>query len=302
MHDTLLHTPVTYSFQESTFARRLQRAFLEMAYYILTNPASSKEDVYRIFGFCFFFTDAKSMAHRIGGILKQSSNEPLDNWWAPFHPPGGTGTHYPQIDGSGNRVLPRDGRTFGPRLLRSEISQPKDATTEQLLALSGWDGAWLDPHDVQEYLRSEKGLRLNSESTFGELDVPLCPAQTAISPNHASPSHLFLDSVAGDHWFINNSSSPPQSNSQDHHYLNSSNSRLRHLNIPSSATTPVFDLPVSRNTYIDPFRYQPDIHANTTGAGKPMFARTTLTIDLSRLLTGQVHLYSPFIGFAAAVG
>ena len=65
MLDRALLTPFTYSSHESTFGRRLHRASLEKAYCTLTSPTSSTEEISRIFGLCFFYTDVEGLVHRL---------------------------------------------------------------------------------------------------------------------------------------------------------------------------------------------------------------------------------------------
>ena len=70
-------SPYTYSFQESTFARRLTRASYERGYYLLTNPNTPKPLLHRLFRFSFCYSNIDRMRERLQTILKRSNQESL---------------------------------------------------------------------------------------------------------------------------------------------------------------------------------------------------------------------------------
>lgn len=292
MLDRLLHTPFTYSFQESTFARRLHRASIESAYHILTNPNSRKEDIYRIFKFAFFYADVNTITYRLRELLKRSSSENLESWAAPFFHLGGAGTHYPRIDARGHSILPPNMRAIGP-LLSPETPQPENATTEQLLTLTGWDGEWFDANDVEQYLRAEKGLRLDGQSAFGEVEVPLSPFPTAASSDHTSPNSSSTGSLMERQSCVNDPLSSSELIFQSHDYFNTRNGLFNQINVPDMTMDLGDSLPPSESKVTDPFKYQLGHHGSTLHSLETEIPQTTLTIDVSRLLSGNSYHLSP---------
>ena len=88
--------PSTYSFQESTFARRLARAAYERAYRMLTNPNSRREDIDAMCKFSFCFTSMQNITNWVSSIPRKGKNEALELWQAPQLHLGGAGLHYPR--------------------------------------------------------------------------------------------------------------------------------------------------------------------------------------------------------------
>lgn len=187
-------SPYTYSFQETTFARRLHRACLERAFRLLTNPAADQEELSRAFRFTFCFSNKKRMLLRFQELLKRGAGDSLENWNVPFFRVGGAGTHYPRHDEQGKPIYPPNmhspAKAFGPApFLLVETPRDEETVTKMLEAI-GFDGEWFDSHDVEQYLR-EKGIHLDGHSTFVDIDASL-PFQSAtvgrVSPVHSSTS------------------------------------------------------------------------------------------------------------------
>ena len=87
-------------------------------------------------------------------------------------------------------------RPIRPRFQRRpEFPRPRNTTTEQLLLLTGHDGVWLDPYDVEQYLREEKGVQVDGQSMFAEMTVPLHSSHTAIQPDAASVTDPGIDDL-----------------------------------------------------------------------------------------------------------
>ena len=72
--------PYTYSFQETTFSRRLHRLCLERAFRNLTSPGIDRDGLTRAFRFTFCFSNKKSMLIRFQELLKRKAGESLENW------------------------------------------------------------------------------------------------------------------------------------------------------------------------------------------------------------------------------
>lgn len=163
----------TYSFQETTFARRLHRMCLERAFRNLTNPKIDPDYIKRAFRFTFCFSNRKRMLQRFQEMLKRRAGESLENWSVPFFRIGGAGTHFPRRDEEGKPVYPPNmvspAKAFGPQPW-IEVETPRlEATTQEMLENIGFGGEWYDSHDVEEYLKT-KGIFLDGQSSFIELD------------------------------------------------------------------------------------------------------------------------------------
>lgn len=165
--------PYTYSFQETTFARRLHRLCLERAFRLVTNPNIDPEYINRVFRFTFTFSNRRRMLARFQELLKRKAGESLENWNVPFFHVGGAGTHFPRLDEQGRPVYPPNisspARAFGPLALPTAETPRDEATIEQLLESIGFGGIWFDSNDVEGYLRT-KGINLDGHSSFVEID------------------------------------------------------------------------------------------------------------------------------------
>jgi hypothetical protein len=165
--------PYTYSFQETTFARRLHRLCLERAFRVLTNPDVNQEYIKRAFRFSFSFSNRRRMLARFQELLKRKAGESLENWNVPFFHVGGAGTHFPRLDEQGRPVYPPNifspAKAFGPLALPTAETPRDEATIEQLLDSIGFGGVWFDSHDVEGYLQT-MGINLDGHSSFVEID------------------------------------------------------------------------------------------------------------------------------------
>lgn len=112
-------TPYTYSFQETTFARRLQRLSLEHGFRLLADPNPEPEEIAHTFRFTFCFSNKKRMRARFQELLKRKAGESLENWNVPFFRIGGAGTHFPRYDDQGTAIYPPNtfhvDKAIGPR-------------------------------------------------------------------------------------------------------------------------------------------------------------------------------------------
>lgn len=189
-----LAPPSTYSFQESTFARRLCRAAYERAHRMLTDPSSRKEEIHAIFKFSFCFTDIPGILGFVGGINGKGKEESLETWEAPQLHLGNAGLHYPRQTEAHIPSNWADKAPMGPkRSANAETPVPDWMTIDQIIEMTGFQGEWFDPHDVEHYLVS-KGLQLDGESTWLELDVNAVPGLERTQLNAiASPAESYPD-------------------------------------------------------------------------------------------------------------
>ena len=174
-----LEAPSTYSFQETTFARRLYRAAFEKIYCLLRDPYVPRDVIQRKLRFTFASgVDPKTVEQNVLNVLSRNTREPLDYW---AYPSGGY-----SVKTGPNR------HPFGP------LTEPeaRKLSAQQLARLARIDGTWLDPYDVERYLKS-KGLRVTGSSSLVEMEVQdsLPPLSSDVVEN--SPQSISSDSFEG---------------------------------------------------------------------------------------------------------
>jgi hypothetical protein len=193
----------TYSYQETTFARRLTRAALEAGFQILSSASVSAPALNYVFRLSLAYYTVDQLRSRFKMMLSRGINEELDFLETPFVHLGGAGTHYPRKDAHGNTMPRKNGWTvkqIGPlakRIVRAE--NLADGSTEYLhdIDLSGFEGEWYDAHDVQGYLEEEYRCRLDPKSSFAECliddeeeNLYNCATRRTNSESIASPASL----------------------------------------------------------------------------------------------------------------
>jgi hypothetical protein len=164
----------TYSYEETTFARRLTRAGLEAGFQILSAATVRPSALNYVFRLSLAYYTLDQLRARFKMMLSRGVNEELDFLETPFIHLGGAGTHYPRKDANGNIMLKKNAwnvKQVGPlakRIVR--VQNVVNGTTEYLhgIDLSGFDGEWYDAHDVQGYLEEEYRCRLDPKSSFAE--------------------------------------------------------------------------------------------------------------------------------------
>lgn len=72
--------PKTYSFQESSFARRLHRACAEAAYQLLLDPRRRPAEYERIFRLSLLGRDRAKITAALKSVLDRGPHEDLDFW------------------------------------------------------------------------------------------------------------------------------------------------------------------------------------------------------------------------------
>lgn len=166
--------PMSYSFQETSFARRLLRTALEGAYRVLTNPNTRSEDLLHFCKDTFTWTNRKHCIAWLEKALSKTARENLEYWGAPQLHIGGAGLHYPRT-GFDTGTGPPPGwaadAPMGPLpfivpepLLDGCLSSVHDGESVDL------SGEWFDSNDVEQYLQT-KGLFLDGRSSYVKLDV-----------------------------------------------------------------------------------------------------------------------------------
>jgi hypothetical protein len=194
-------TTLTYSFQEVTFSRRLQRFCLEQTYRWFVDPQSDPDFIMRVFGSIPCLHKPQAVERTYQKVLRAGVGDALESNVVPFYSVGGAGTHYPRVDEHGRSVYPvnmhkprktKTGRmsTMKSRLRSTCGAGPDDGDGEERiesylkrLELDGGD--WFDCHDVQGYL-NEMGILLDeaslssmsSTSSPGVVEIPATTMQS----------------------------------------------------------------------------------------------------------------------------
>lgn len=197
-----LQSPYTYSFQETTFARRLFRSSYEKAYRIITDPSASQESIHYRLRFSFCYTNLQSITSRIRQVLTRTRHQNLENWEAPILHNGGAGLHYPRggLDSETDpapmnwreRRLSKAPRRFG-------VAQTREADqleVDEFPKFANCEGIWFDSNDVEQYLRT-KGLYLDGQSSLAEIEVDNPSPLISLPPGTAtdSPYNCLTDNL-----------------------------------------------------------------------------------------------------------
>ncbi|OQO02016.1 hypothetical protein B0A48_12489 [Cryoendolithus antarcticus] len=170
-----LELPRTYSFQETTIARRIHRACLEGAYHLLLNYTHRPHACERVFKLSFLGRSRSKLLAAMRDILKRGPKDSLDFWEAPLIHVGGAGTHYPRRDEFGNKLPMRPSKNLGivgpQTLARMETAARDNIGVDMTVEVAGFEGEWLDPYDVQGYLE-EKGIFMDPAASFADAELP----------------------------------------------------------------------------------------------------------------------------------
>lgn len=148
-----LSPPLTYSFQETTFGRRLHRACMESGYGLLLDPTKKPTTVERVFKLSLMGRDRAKLTQAMKEMLARGPHEELDFWGSPLIHVGGAGTHYARRDAFGN-LLPKKVTQsiglIGPQALALLENAARDQIgIDMTVDLAGYEGEWFDPYDVQ---------------------------------------------------------------------------------------------------------------------------------------------------------
>ena len=173
---------ITFSFQEATFSRRLHRSCLEHGYQLLLEPSKLPASCNRVFGLSSQNRDRSKILSSIKSVLARGPHESLDLGDATLIHVGGAGTHYPKRDQFGQwqpRKQSVNLGTVGPQtwaLLQSAARE--NLTTDMTVNVTGFEGEWFDPSDVEGYL-AEKDIFIDPSSSFAEAEVLECSPRSS---------------------------------------------------------------------------------------------------------------------------
>ena len=167
-----LPVPQSYASHEASFARRLMRFSVEMAYRLMTNPDSNPEDVRRFCRLSWCFTNSYRIQSHLKDLIERGVNQNLELWDVPAWHVGGAGLHYPRVGIDASSTPPewwaREGPTGPFRPPHPETPVSDSMPVKEVIEKIGFDGDWFDSNDVEQYLHS-KGLHLDGQSSIVEL-------------------------------------------------------------------------------------------------------------------------------------
>lgn len=188
-----LSTPLFYSFQETTFARRLHRACLEGGYQMLLDPTRRPEVFERVFMLPLLLQDREQLLNTWRRAMRHGAQDYLSLWTGSSVHIGGAGTHYPRRDELGQLKPRKTSRNLGrvalPILAMLLKAGDRGLTADMTVEVDGYEGEWLDPLDVEGYL-NEKGIYIDPRSSFAEaeIDMTLLAADFHSTPPSSSAS------------------------------------------------------------------------------------------------------------------
>lgn len=178
-----LDLPYTYSFQETTFARRLHRTSVELAYRLACDRTRGPLKFEQIFYIWKKYAPSMEIVkEQLHTCLMRGIEEPLSLWHFPLSHVGGSGTHYPRQEVGGGPWKPKPGPSeWNVRLSQAPTmafgGSPEEAIDSQTAMLDtiarnpDYSGEWLDVHDVEGYL-AEKGITINPQTSFADVEMP----------------------------------------------------------------------------------------------------------------------------------
>lgn len=169
-----MHPPQIYSFQESSFGRRIHRSCLEAGYSLLLDPSRNPPVYERVFKLCLLGRTRQDLIECMKIVLGRGPNQPLELYDAPLIHIGGAGSHYSRRDRHGNIINRKPTYNLGvvgPSTLRLLMQADEQRLTADLTAeIEGYEGEWFDAYDVEGYLQ-EKGIVVDPLSSFAEVEV-----------------------------------------------------------------------------------------------------------------------------------
>jgi hypothetical protein len=156
--------PYTFSVNETTFARRLQRAGYERAFHILSKAESRPETYQRVFRLSLPFNTRETLIRKVRYSLTSTNPGTPSVLCTPFLHLGGAGTHYTTSRTSNSYIV-----TLGPHV-KHEMRHDLDTGKVLDIDLREYEGEWFDSNDVEGFLL-ELGVAINPRISFAEATV-----------------------------------------------------------------------------------------------------------------------------------
>ncbi|KAL1303493.1 hypothetical protein AAFC00_006870 [Neodothiora populina] len=216
-----IQAPSTYSYHETSFARRLHRASTELAYRLTCNPGRAPAKFQRIFEYWMKWVPSiKHVQEQLRASLAAGVDEPLSLWHFPLSHVGGAGTHFPrrEVRNGPWKTRPDDEQwnvrlTSAPSLTPAAALETLDSQSAMLQMIGndpGLQGEWYDAHDVEGYLTT-KGIKLDPQALFIDVHLPVGAPSGFESGNevgdHRRPSQQTSSSSPGSVFYDGQSTS-----------------------------------------------------------------------------------------------
>jgi hypothetical protein len=172
-----LQPSMTYSDQEMTFSRRLHRAALEKAQYLLSLPEINPSIYKQMFSVSYQYLNVQQLKEQVDLRLRQNSLEPLESFFTfPLTDFGGAGTHYPNFrrrSTSSNSLISLATPLIGPDRPRRIFvtSYEQSIGDDPADDPNGLDGEWFNPDDVAGYFAEERGLCIDPYQAYAEIEL-----------------------------------------------------------------------------------------------------------------------------------
>lgn len=173
-----LTPPLSYACKESTFARRLHRATLEKALHLIGDQILKPEVFKKKFQLCLPYGDSEQIYTKVNSTLLRDPKESLEWLDHPLAHLGGAGTHYIKISNAASQSQTTlRVKSIGAQTLATLMSvTSEDHTQGRCLDITGFEGEWFDPEDVQAYL-AERGIIFDPKAVIAELELPDAPCK-----------------------------------------------------------------------------------------------------------------------------
>ena len=170
-----LPMPRSYSYQETSFARRLMRSAAEAGIRLITNPDTRPEDLKRVCKFAWCFANSSELLKICMATAQKTATDGMEDWNAARLHLGGAGLHYARDGVDGAEPPPAwwlEEAPMGPRCpVQPETPMPDNMTIAEMIQTVRVAGDWFDSSDVEQYLW-EKGIYLDGRSSFVEITEP----------------------------------------------------------------------------------------------------------------------------------
>lgn len=182
-----ISVPATFPFHHTSLARRLHRSCIEAAYHLLLDPSRRLHTYERVFRVALLAYDRDYLAATFEHILEFGPDEPLESWDGPQIRIGGAGLHY-QHRQSGSGETRRPVLHLGkvePQALGLLQSAMLERTVDLSVEVTGIEGMWFDPYDIEGYLE-ERGVQIDPTVSFVEAEIKRSPSEESENSSPAT--------------------------------------------------------------------------------------------------------------------
>ncbi|KAL7274027.1 hypothetical protein RUND412_003087 [Rhizina undulata] len=205
----------SYSFHETTFSRRLHRAILENAYWLMTSPHADQRELERVFAYTFCYISKEELRKSLELLLKATKNESL---------------HLYDYAAAEVRQLPRKPLDYGEMLAsdtgldKSEPSRNDSyncdlrAEAYKTMLKLGVNQKYLRPDDVERII-TDMGILSTTDATVMDPSLEVITSRSGPEESNTSPIQPYSPKSMTSSPGANNGllSSPPMSSNPPTH-------------------------------------------------------------------------------------